>query len=80
MHRSSRILPIWIYRIATTARIMANQKKLNLNGIDIKIEGSMDAGATSITLAVAYPYRTRQKVKSAPCNWICPLQGVLFPQ
>lgn len=28
--------------IATTSRIIANQKKLNLNGMDIKIEGSMD--------------------------------------
>lgn len=28
--------------IATTARIIANQKKLGLNGMDIKIEGPLD--------------------------------------
>lgn len=28
--------------LATTARIMANQQKLTLNGMDIKIDGSLD--------------------------------------
>lgn len=51
--------------IATTARIIANQKKLCLNGMDIKVEGSLDLdiiygkstagrpGVTGITVSVA---------------------------
>lgn len=51
--------------IATTARIMAKQKKLLLNGMDIKVEGPLDLdiiygksrdarpGATGITVSVA---------------------------
>ncbi len=51
--------------IATTARIIANQKKLNLNGMDIKVEGSLDMniilgksrdsrpGVTGINVSVA---------------------------
>lgn len=39
--------------VATTARIMAKQKKLNLNGMDISVEGSLDldiiAGKSSDT-------------------------------
>ncbi|MFP5212336.1 MAG: OsmC family protein [Acidobacteriota bacterium] len=30
--------------IATTARIIADQKKLSLDGMDIKVEGSLDTG------------------------------------
>jgi uncharacterized OsmC-like protein len=51
--------------IATTARIIANQKKLDLNGMDINVEGSLDTdiiygksragrpGVTGIRVSVA---------------------------
>jgi putative redox protein len=51
--------------IATTARIIANQKKLDLNGMDITVEGSLDLniiygksrdsrpGVTGINVSVA---------------------------